>query len=132
MTSGFEAIALVIGAATVLGIIAQKTGQPKVIAYIIAGLLIGPVGLSLVTEGELLSLFSELGLVFLLFLIGLEINLDEVKTVLGSTIGIAIVQMFLTFLVGLGLVLLLSSTFPVKTALFGLAFAFSLKFPARI
>lgn len=101
MTSGFEAIALVIGAATVLGIIAQKTGQPKVIAYIIAGLLIGPVGLSLVTEGELLSLFSELGLVFLLFLIGLEINLDEIKTVLGSTIGIAIVQMFLTFLVGL-------------------------------
>ena len=101
MATGYEPLALLIGAATVLGILAQKTKQPKVIAYIVAGLLMGPVGLNVVSEGEMISLFSELGLVFLLFLIGLEIDIDEVRTVLGSTIGIAVIQMFLTFIVGL-------------------------------
>lgn len=116
MATGYESLALVIGAATVLGIIAQKTKQPKVIAYILAGLLIGPVGLGMATEGEMLSLFSELGLVFLLFLIGLEINLDEIKTVLGSTIGIAVIQMLLTFLVGLATAIFLG--FDTVTSMF--------------
>lgn len=101
MATGYEPLALLIGVATVLGILAQKTRQPKVIAYIVAGLLMGPVGLNVVSGGEMISLFSELGLVFLLFLIGLEIDIDEVRTVLGSTIGIAVIQMFLTFIVGL-------------------------------
>ena len=101
MAVGYEPLALLIGVATVLGIVAQKTKQPKVIAYIVAGLVMGPVGLKIVSEGEMISLFSELGLVFLLFLIGLEIDLDEVRTVLGSTIGIAVIQMILTFAVGL-------------------------------
>ena len=101
MATGYEPLALLIGVATVLGILAQKTKQPKVIAYIVAGLVMGPVGLNVVSEGEMISLFSELGLVFLLFLIGLEIDLDEVRTVLGSTIGIAVIQMILTFIVGL-------------------------------
>ena len=100
MATGFESIALLIGAATFLGILGQKTGQPKIIAYIVAGLLLGPVGFNLVGEGEMLSLFSELGLVFLLFLIGLEIDISEIREVLGSTIGIAVIQMVLTFLVG--------------------------------
>lgn len=103
MATGFESIALLIGTATFLGIVAQKTRQPKVIAYILAGLLMGPVGLNVVSSGEMVSLFSELGLVFLLFLIGLEIDLDEIREVLGSTIGIAVIQMFLTFLAGLGI-----------------------------
>ncbi len=103
MATGFESVALLIGAATVLGILAQKTGQPKVIAYIVAGLLLGPVGFNLVGGGEMLSLFSELGLVFLLFLIGLEIDISEIREVLGSTIGIAVIQMILTFIAGAGI-----------------------------
>ena len=124
MATGYEPLALLIGAATVLGILAQKTKQPKVIAYIVAGLLMGPVGLKVVSEGEMISLFSELGLVFLLFLIGLEIDIDEVRTVLGSTIGIAVIQMFLTFLVGLGVATGLGFD-PVTSVFIGAAVMFS-------
>jgi len=110
MATGFESIALLIGAATFLGILAQKTGQPKIISYIVAGLLLGPVGLNLVGEGQMLSLFSELGLVFLLFLIGLEIDISEIREVLGSTIGIAVIQMILTFIAGVGIAFILGFT----------------------
>jgi Kef-type K+ transport system membrane component KefB len=102
MATGFESLAILIGVATVLGIVAQKTGQPKVIAYIIAGLLIGPVGLNMVSTNEMTSLFSELGLVFLLFLIGLEIDLEEVREVFTETVWIGIFQMLLTFATGAG------------------------------
>ena len=124
MATGFESLAFLIGAATVLGIVAQKTRQPKVMAYIVAGLAIGPVGLDIVQGGEMISLFSELGLVFLLFLIGLEIDIDEVREVLGSTIGIAVIQMTLTFASGLGISLLLG--FDTVTSVFiGAAVMFS-------
>lgn len=124
MATGFESLALLIGVATILGLIAQKTRQPKVIAYIIAGLVMGPVGFNLVGENEMTTLFSELGLVFLLFLIGLEINLDEVSEVIGSTIGIGIIQMILTFLVGVGLAIALG--FDTVTSVFiGAAVMFS-------
>lgn len=116
MATGYESFALIIGAATLLGILAQKTRQPKVIGYILAGLLIGPVGLGIATSSELTSLFSELGLVFLLFLIGLEINLDEVKEVLGATVGIGIIQMILTFAAGAATAILLG--FDSTTSLF--------------
>ena len=100
MAAGFESVALLIGAATFLGILSQKTGQPKIIAYIIAGISLGTVGLDLVKQGEMISLFSELGLVFLLFLIGLEIDIEEIQEVLKSTVGIAVIQMALTFAAG--------------------------------
>jgi Kef-type K+ transport system membrane component KefB len=124
MVSGFESIAILIGAATLLGIVAQKTGQPKVMAYIVAGLAVGPVGLDLVQTSEMTSLFSELGLVFLLFLIGLEIDIDEVREVLGSTIGIAVIQMALTFCAGVAVAFLLG--FETVTSVFiGAAVMFS-------
>ena len=124
MATGYESLAVLIGAATLLGILAQKTRQPKVMAYIVAGLAIGPVGLDIVQGGEMISLFSELGLVFLLFLIGLEIDIDEVREVLGSTIGIAVIQMVLTFAAGLGISFLLG--FDTVTSVFiGAAVMFS-------
>ncbi|WEL23761.1 cation:proton antiporter [Candidatus Nanohalovita haloferacivicina] len=124
MAVGYESLALLIGIATILGIVAEKTRQPKVMAYIIAGLIVGPVGFNLISETEMTSLFSELGLVFLLFLIGLEINLEEVKDVLKPTIGIAVIQMILVFL--LGLATTYSLGFDLTTAVFiGAAAMFS-------
>lgn len=107
MATGYESLALLIGVATVLGIIAQKTRQPKVIAYILAGLIMGPVGFNAVQSSEMTSLFSELGLVFLLFLIGLEIDLDEIREVFTETVGIGLIQMALTFVFGTFLAFLL-------------------------
>jgi Kef-type K+ transport system membrane component KefB len=124
MATEFEALALLIGIATLLGIVAEKTRQPKVMAYIIAGLLVGPVGLDLVAETEMTALLSELGLVFLLFLIGLEINIDEVKDVLRPTVGIAVIQMILVSALGFTVSSLLGFD-TVTSAFIGIAVMFS-------
>lgn len=89
--------ALIIGVATILGIVARQTKQPTLIAYIVAGLILGPVGLGLITETKLTTLFSELGLVFLLFLIGLEIELDDLGTLIKPIVLIGIGQMAIVF-----------------------------------
>ena len=54
-----------------MGILAARSGQPTIIAYIITGLLLGPAVLGVVTPGELTETMAELGLAFLLFLLGI-------------------------------------------------------------
>ena len=92
-------LALIIVTATAFAFLARKTGQPTIIAYIISGLILGS-GLNLVSESEMTALFSELGLVFLLFLIGLEMELDRIGEVLKPVTLIGVVQMAVVFIAG--------------------------------
>jgi len=96
MTAGITALvtdfALLIATATLLGIFAKKTKQPTIIAYILTGLVLGPVVLGIVEESELTHLMSELGLGLLLFLLGIEMNLKEIKEILRPVTNIAIWQ----------------------------------------
>ncbi len=71
-------IALSILAAWLLGIAAQFARQPVFLAYLIAGFTVGPFGLGFVTSQESISSIAELGLIFLLFMIGLEIDLKKI------------------------------------------------------
>jgi Kef-type K+ transport system membrane component KefB/Trk K+ transport system NAD-binding subunit len=71
-------IALCIIAAWGLGVLAQFIRQPAILAYLAGGFLIGPACLSLVQDKESVGTISELGLIFLLFMIGLEIDLKKI------------------------------------------------------
>lgn len=71
-------IALCIVTAWVLGVLAQFLRQPVILGYLIGGFLIGPAGLGWVHEQESVETISELGLIFLLFMIGLEIDLKKI------------------------------------------------------
>lgn len=71
-------IALCIIAAWALGVLAQFFRQPVILAYLVGGFAIGPAGFSLVGEQESVAVISELGLIFLLFMIGLEIDLKKI------------------------------------------------------
>jgi Kef-type K+ transport system membrane component KefB len=124
MIEGSGTIALIIIVATILGVLAKRTGQPTVIAYIITGLILGPVGLNAASETGLTQLLSELGLVFLLFLIGLEIDIDEIKEVLKPTLAIGIVQMALTAGAGFTIAFGLGFT-TIESLLIGAAVMFS-------
>ena len=70
-------IGLAIVAATALAYVARLLRQPLLLAYIGAGLLIGPPGLGLVHSEEAIAELSELGLAFLMFIVGLEIDLKK-------------------------------------------------------
>lgn len=71
-------MALCTVAAWVLGVVAQLARQPVILAYLIGGFLIGPYGLKLIREQSSIETISELGLIFLLFMIGLEIDLKKI------------------------------------------------------
>ncbi len=71
-------ITLCILSAWVLGMLAHFSRQPLILAYLIAGFLIGPFGMGLVKSQKSISIISELGLIFMLFMIGLEIDLKKI------------------------------------------------------
>jgi Kef-type K+ transport system membrane component KefB len=71
-------ITLCILFAWALGLLAHFFRQPLILAYLIAGFLIGPFGMGWVKSQESISVISELGLIFMLFMIGLEIDLKKI------------------------------------------------------
>ncbi len=81
-----------IAAAWVLGLVAQWLRQPVLLAYLVGGFLLGPAGLRLVESAESISAIAELGLIFLLFMIGLEIDLKKIVSAGRSITLTALVQ----------------------------------------
>jgi Kef-type K+ transport system membrane component KefB len=71
-------ITLCILFAWTLGLLAHFSRQPLILAYLIAGFFIGPFGMGWVKSQESISIISELGLIFMLFMIGLEIDLKKI------------------------------------------------------
>jgi Kef-type K+ transport system membrane component KefB len=71
-------ITLCILFAWVLGLAAQFLRQPSILAYLVAGFAIGPFGAGWVKSQDSISVISELGLIFMLFMIGLEIDLKKI------------------------------------------------------
>jgi len=64
--------------AWVLGLLAHFARQPLILAYLVAGFFIGPFGMGWVKSQESIGVISELGLIFMLFMIGLEIDLKKI------------------------------------------------------
>ncbi len=84
--------AIVVVVATVLGFLARRTKQPTIVAYIFTGLLLGPVFLNIVTDDGLVGVMAELGLGFLLFLLGIKMRFDEIREILRPIVNIAVLQ----------------------------------------
>ena len=100
-------ISIILVAAAAMGFLAARSGQPTIIAYIVTGLLLGPAVFGVVTPGELTETMAELGLAFLLFLLGIKMRLEEVRPVLGPMVKVSIPQMTLVGAVGIGTATLL-------------------------
>ncbi|WPB75174.1 cation:proton antiporter [Archangium violaceum] len=100
-----KALAMVLCVAAVTSVIFQRLRQPVVLGYIIAGLIIGPhVPIPLVADSGIVQTLSELGVILLMFSLGLEFSLRKLFQV-GPTAGVtAIIQcslmIWLGFVVG--------------------------------
>ncbi|EMJ98121.1 cation:proton antiporter [Leptospira alstonii] len=95
-------IALSIIFATFFSHIARVTKQPLILGYVAGGLLLGPnLGLGLVVNEESIELISEIGLILLLFIIGLEIDLKELARMGKSMFILGITQFVFCVLFGL-------------------------------
>lgn len=73
-------IAICVGAAWLLGLVAQALRQPPLLAYLLGGFLVGPSCLGWVSDPRGIGIISELGLILLLFMIGLEIDLNKITS----------------------------------------------------
>jgi len=87
-----EEIGIALIASTILGLLTQRLGQPMILGYFLTGALIGPqIGFQWVKEPMNIEIISELGLVLLLFVIGLEMNISKTlragKQILVAGIG---------------------------------------------
>ena len=73
-----SAISVSVIAATVLALVARRVGQPLILGYILGGALLGPnLGLGFVSDQASIELIAEMGLILLLFIIGLEISIPR-------------------------------------------------------
>jgi Kef-type K+ transport system membrane component KefB len=103
-------LALSIVMAWILGVAAQLARQPLILAYLVAGFLLGPYGLRWVQSQQSINTIAELGLIFMLFMIGLEIDLKKIARSGNTILVTSAVQIFGCF--ALGLVLFLSLGIP--------------------
>jgi Kef-type K+ transport system membrane component KefB len=96
------ALIAIFTAARIFGEIAQRLGQPAVLGELIGGILVGVSGLHLVPpHDQTIHLLSQLGVIILLFLIGLETDLKRLLSVGGSATAVAIVGVALPFAGGM-------------------------------
>lgn len=90
-----------IAAAWLLGLAAQQFRQPVLLAYLVAGFALGPAGAGLIESAESISAIAELGLIFLLFMIGLEIDLKKIMSAGKSITLTALVQIMTGAVLGI-------------------------------
>ena len=76
-TDLLSGIAICVGAAALLALVSWRLHQPLILAYLLAGVIIGPIGFRWVTDLDSIQTVAEIGLILLLFVIGLEIDLKK-------------------------------------------------------
>jgi len=94
---GFLTFGLVLLAAAVLSVpIARRIGLPAIVAYLVAGVIIGPFGFAVFGTPQSIIPVAELGVVMLLFLIGLELELGRLLAMRRAIFGLGAAQLALT------------------------------------
>jgi Kef-type K+ transport system membrane component KefB len=107
-----SSISVSILAATALAYLATIVKQPLILAYIAAGVIIGPqIGFAWVRSKSDIEIIAEIGLILLLFMIGLELNLQKIRESGKSLVVTGILQFILCAAMGLGFLVLLGLSF---------------------
>ena len=97
-----ESFFLIFFGAALLATVALYTRQPLIVAYIIIGCMFGPNALGWVADADLLLEIAEIGIIFLLFLVGLDLPPNKLKNMLGQSVLTALVSSVVFFAVGFG------------------------------
>ncbi len=100
LTAHLFEIFMLILATQIMGWLFQKMKQPAVIGELLAGVIVGPALLGWVVEGSLLEFISELGAIFLLFMVGLETRLEDILKVGKEAFIVAVVGAIVPFFGG--------------------------------
>ena len=116
VAAAFLAFFIVLVAARLFGIVARRVGQPAVIGLVIAGIVLGPSVLGAISANLQATLFptdvlpafgvaANLGLIFYMFLVGLEIDRDQLKGKVVPALAISNVSVALPMVAGIAIAL---------------------------
>jgi Kef-type K+ transport system membrane component KefB/Trk K+ transport system NAD-binding subunit len=101
--SVFDEIALLLLAAALAGLVALRLRQPLILAFIIVGIIVGPVGLDVIRSTDQLRLFSEMGLALLLFVVGLKLDPQLIRKMGSVALATGLGQMAFSGILGLAI-----------------------------
>lgn len=88
----FQSFFLIFSGAAVIATLALYTRQPLLVAYIVLGAILGPYGLKLIADVKLVSDMSHIGIIFLLFLLGLDMQPKALLSVLKPATSIGLIS----------------------------------------
>ena len=102
MQTSLQPVLVLLAAAVLVVVIFRSLKLPPLLGYLIVGVLIGPHALGWVTSNEDVRDFAEIGVVFLMFSIGLEFSLSRLMTMRRVVFGLGAAQVLVTLLLVLG------------------------------
>jgi CPA2 family monovalent cation:H+ antiporter-2 len=99
-------VAIVVALALICGLALGRLRQPAIVGYILAGVLLGPSGLGFVENRESIEFLAELGVLLLLFVVGMELSVRAFQAVLGFALIVTLLEIAASVLVMAALALL--------------------------
>jgi Kef-type K+ transport system membrane component KefB len=124
MNPGFFELTIVLVAAALLSVVAKLLRQPTILAYLAVGIIINYLDIFDLSKFEIFELFSDMGIMLLLFLVGLEINYSSLKLVGRTSLVLGLGQIVFTSIGGF----VISQAFgfsSLQAAYIGVALCFS-------
>ncbi len=97
---------VIVGIMLIAPLVFERLGLPGIVGLILAGVAVGPHGLGLLARDETIVLLGTVGLLFLMFLGGLETSLDDLKKNAGPALGFGLITFLLPMAIGTGAMLM--------------------------
>src|SRR5215469_131317 len=89
-------VLILLAAAVFVVALARRLGWPPILGYLVVGLALGPHALGVIHASQLMSVVPELGVVFLVFTLGLEFSLPRMIAMRREVFGLGALQVTLT------------------------------------
>lgn len=107
MGNVFFDLTIILCVATLFSFVFRLFKQPPILAYILTGIILGPLGYVKLAQGDVMQSLSEIGIALLLFMLGLELRISELKSVGKIALTTGLGQILFTALAGYGISLFL-------------------------
>ena len=92
MSHTLQSILVLLASAVVVVVLCRVSRLPAILGYLVIGVVVGPFGLRWIPDNETTRFFAEFGIVFLLFSIGLEFSLPQLKAMRRAVLGLGLLQ----------------------------------------
>src|SRR5579864_8907821 len=100
MNNIFFELTIVLILAGLVSFVVSLLKQPSIVAYIITGLIVGPLGYYKLQQGDVFSGLAQIGITLLLFMVGLQLDIGQLKRIGKTALLVGLGQVFFTSLAG--------------------------------